>query len=35
MKDLWLFTTRFPYGQGEPFLENELPFLAARFARSG
>lgn len=33
MKDLWLFTTRFPYGQGEPFLENELPFLAERFAR--
>ncbi|MBV6403741.1 MAG: glycosyltransferase [Flavobacteriales bacterium] len=33
MKELWLFTTRFPYGQGEPFLENELPFLAERFER--
>lgn len=28
---LWLFTMRFPYGTGEPFLENELPLLAKRF----
>ncbi|MBK7753225.1 MAG: glycosyltransferase [Flavobacteriales bacterium] len=33
MKDLWLFTTRFPYGHNEPFLENELPFLSQRFRR--
>jgi len=33
MKDLWLFTTRFPYGHNEPFLENELPFLSKRFRR--
>ncbi len=33
MKELWLFTMRFPYGLGEPFLENELPFLARSFDR--
>lgn len=29
---LHLFTTRFPYGISEPFLENEIPFLAAFFS---
>lgn len=29
--ELWLFTMRFPFGHGEAFLENELPFLAERF----
>lgn len=33
MKELWLFTTRFPYGFREAFLENELPVLCARFDR--
>ena len=33
MKELWLFTARFPHGTGEPFLENELPVLARRFRR--
>lgn len=33
MKELWLFTTRFPYGFREAFLENELPVLCERFAR--
>lgn len=33
MKELWLFTTRFPYGFREAFLENELPVLCARFER--
>jgi len=28
---LHLFTTRFPYGLSEPFLENEIPFLASFF----
>ena len=28
---LHLFTTRFPYGISEPFLENEIPYLAAFF----
>ena len=28
---LYLFTMRFPYGTSEPFLENELPFLAEVF----
>ena len=31
--ELWLFTMRFPYGNGESFLETELPFLAAGFKR--
>lgn len=33
MKELWLFTIRFPYGHGEAFLENELPILAQGFER--
>ncbi|TXI80462.1 MAG: glycosyltransferase [Flavobacteriales bacterium] len=33
MKELWLFTTRFPYGFREAFLENELPVLCERFER--
>ncbi|MGV9011302.1 MAG: glycosyltransferase [Flavobacteriales bacterium] len=33
MKELWLFTIRFPYGHGEAFLENELPILAQGFDR--
>jgi glycosyltransferase involved in cell wall biosynthesis len=33
MKELWLFTTRFPHGFREAFLENELPVLCARFDR--
>lgn len=32
-KELWLFTTRFPYGFREAFLENELPVLCERFER--
>jgi len=27
-QELWLFTMRFPFGNGEAFLENELPILA-------
>lgn len=30
---LVLFTFTFPYGTGEPFLETEIPYLAARFRR--
>ena len=30
---LHLYTKSFPYGKGEPFLENELPFLAKEFSR--
>ena len=33
MKELWLFTTRFPHGSRESFLENELPVLCERFQR--
>ncbi|MBX2974296.1 MAG: glycosyltransferase [Flavobacteriales bacterium] len=33
MKELWLFTTRFPHGFREAFLENELPVLCERFQR--
>lgn len=33
MKELWLFTTRFPFGFREAFLENELPVLCERFER--
>lgn len=33
MKELWLFTSRFPFGMGESFLENELPVLCARFEK--
>lgn len=32
-QELWLFTLRFPFGNGEAFLENELPVLAAGFRR--
>ncbi|HPF90835.1 MAG: glycosyltransferase [Flavobacteriales bacterium] len=32
-KELWLFTTRFPHGFREAFLENELPVLCDRFEK--
>jgi len=32
-KELWLFTTRFPHGFREAFLENELPVLCERFEK--
>ena len=32
-RELWLFTIRFPFGNGEAFLENELPILARGFER--
>lgn len=32
-KELWLFTIRFPFGNGESFLENELPILSRGFER--
>ncbi|MFN3428662.1 MAG: hypothetical protein ACK46X_01785, partial [Candidatus Sericytochromatia bacterium] len=32
-RTLMLFTTAFPFGPGEPFLEAELPHLVARFRR--
>lgn len=32
-KELWLFTIRFPFGNGESFLENELPILARGFEK--
>lgn len=32
-RHLWLFTMRFPYGTGEPFLENELPLLARHYGQ--
>ncbi len=32
-QELWLFTMRFPFGNGEAFLENELPILSAGFQR--
>jgi glycosyltransferase involved in cell wall biosynthesis len=32
-RNLILFTTAFPYGHGEQFLETELPYLTARFRR--
>lgn len=31
--ELWLFTIRFPFGNGESYLENELPILAKGFDR--
>lgn len=31
--ELWLFTLSYPYGNGEPFLETELPIIARRFER--
>ncbi len=30
-RELWLFTIRFPFGNGESFLESELPILARGF----
>jgi hypothetical protein len=30
-KNLFLFTSSFPYGKGETFLENELPYLVENF----
>ena len=33
MKELWLFTMRYPFGLRESFLENELPVLCERFDR--
>src|SRR5262245_14937375 len=32
-QELWLFTMRFPFGDGETFLENELPVLCKHFER--
>ncbi len=32
-KELWLFTIRYPFGNGESFLESELPILARGFER--
>jgi glycosyltransferase involved in cell wall biosynthesis len=32
-KELWLFTIRYPFGNGEPFLANELPVLCKGFSR--
>lgn len=32
-RELWLFTMRYPFGQGEAFLEKEMPMLCARFDR--
>ncbi|HNO04410.1 MAG TPA: glycosyltransferase [Flavobacteriales bacterium] len=32
-RELWLFTIRFPFGNGESFIENELPILARGFER--
>ena len=32
-KELWLFTMRFPFGNSEAFLENELPVLCERYDR--
>ena len=31
--ELWLFTMRFPFGNSEAFLENELPILCERYDR--
>ena len=33
MKNLLLFSDTFPYGTAEPFLQQELPYVAARFGR--
>lgn len=33
MDVLFFFTDRFPYGKGEAFIENEVPFLEKRFDR--
>ena len=32
-RELWLFTIRFPFGNGESFLESELPILARGFEK--
>lgn len=32
-KEIWLFTTAYPYGLGEPYLEAEVQELARRFER--
>jgi glycosyltransferase involved in cell wall biosynthesis len=32
-RELWLFTIRFPFGNGESFLESELPILARGFQK--
>ena len=32
-KELWLFTIRYPFGNGESFLENELPIIARGFSK--
>ena len=32
-KELWLFTIRYPFGNGEAFLESELPVLSRGFER--
>lgn len=33
MREVWLFTMRYPFGLGEAFLENELPVLCRHHAR--
>lgn len=33
IKELWLFTMRYPFGVGEAFLENEVPVLCERFEK--
>ena len=33
MKSLYLFTSEFPYGKMENFLEIELPYLCERFTK--
>jgi glycosyltransferase involved in cell wall biosynthesis len=33
MNNLIFFTSEYPYGKGETFIENEIPFLAAAFER--
>ena len=32
-RTLYFFTHSFPYGLGETFIENELPFLCDKFER--
>ena len=33
MNNLLLFSDTFPYGMAEPFLQQELPYLASRFSK--
>lgn len=33
MREVWLFTIRYPFGAGESFLENELPVLCEKYDR--